>query len=298
MFAYLVAFLSQSLWAASNIIDSHISNNMFKRIYSLVFFCVITNILVIPFLFFFGVPKLPSLSTMPFLLGAAALEFLYLFPYYLAMRKIDTSIIIALFGLGKIIIPLLAFCLVGEVLQPVQYLGFFIVVITSVVISLEPSQKLKINSAFWLMCLCSLMYAFQIVFMKRALQEIDWVTNLFWMSLITFTLGLTLLISQKNRADIFGNGAKFFERFSVFILNEGLSQLGNMANNFALAAIPVVIYSAIGATQPMFVLLFCYISKFILPNCFKENLDRANVVKKLTCFIFIVVGVILTVWGK
>lgn len=294
MFTYIIAIISPLAYAVSNIIDSHISNNLFKRIESVVFYSIITNVLVIPFLFLFGVPKLPSLSLLPLLLLIGAIEVLYMIPYYIAIRKMDTSIIAALFNLGKISIPLTAFFIVDERLGAIQYIGFAIIVSFSIVLSLENVKSFKLNKAFWLMLGSSLLASLNVVLYKKSLQQIDWISNIFWVTIISALFCSMFLLNKKNRHEIFAQRSKFFGRCSVFMLNEFFNQIGVLAANYSIMMLPVVVYSGICATQAIFVLLIGYVVSVFYKNN-KESLSVADIVKKLICFIFIILGVLLTI---
>ena len=63
----LIAFLTPILHALSCIVDAHFSNNIFKKVPSLVFYATISNIIIIPFLFLFGTPIIPPLEILAIL---------------------------------------------------------------------------------------------------------------------------------------------------------------------------------------------------------------------------------------
>lgn len=84
----LLAFLTPLLHALSCIVDAHFSNNIFKKVPSLVFYATISNIIIIPFLFFFGTPTIPSLEILAILFIIALIEVCYQIPYYHALRNI------------------------------------------------------------------------------------------------------------------------------------------------------------------------------------------------------------------
>lgn len=298
MFAYLVAFLSPMTYAVSNLIDSHVSNNVFKRVQSVVFYNVVTNVLVVPFLFFFGVPHLPSLAVLPYLLAACIIEILYQIPYYAAMRKVDTSVVSALFSLGRVVVPVAAFFLLGEKLSQLQYVGFFVIIVFTVALSLEKNlRSIKLNRAFGLMLLSSVLLSLQMVLYKKALEDIDWVSNVFWTMTISSSLCLLLLFSKANRQDIFAQKKEFVGRLSMFLINEFFNQVAFLTYQYALVLLPVVVFSAITSTQPLFAMIYGYFVVFIFQHKVQENLDKESLIKKAICFIFIIVGVVLTVWS-
>ena len=94
----------------------------------------------------FGTPTLPSLTVI-FIVGA--IDVFYQIPYYIALRKVDTLITVALFSLGKVSVPILAYFIVGEKLSIMQYVGFGIILLSSFLLNFNRKQ-LKLNIAFFL----------------------------------------------------------------------------------------------------------------------------------------------------
>ena len=150
----------------SCIIDAHFSNSIFNKTTSLIFYATITNIIIIPFLFLFGTPTLPSLTVI-FIVGA--IDVFYQIPYYIALRKVDTLITVALFSLGEVSVPILAYFIVGEKLSIMQYVGFGIILLSSFLLNFNRKQ-LKLNIAFFLMLIMSLALSLASVLEKYCLS--------------------------------------------------------------------------------------------------------------------------------
>ena len=55
------------------------------------------------------------------MLLVSLIDTFYQIPYYYAVKHVDTSIMAALFSIGKIIVPILAYFVVGEHLTSSQY---------------------------------------------------------------------------------------------------------------------------------------------------------------------------------
>lgn len=295
MFAVFVAFLSPLSYALTDLLDAHISNSVFKRIGTMVFYSAVTNILVVPFLFFFGIPKALTLEAGAYVIAIALIEVLYQFPYYVALRRIDTSINIALLTLGQAVVPFLAFFIVGEKLPLIQYLGFGIIIAANLMLSYERGAKFKINSAFWLMLSVSLMLALQVVLYKKAIVEYDWVTVLFWESIISNFFAFGLLVPTWCRRDIICQIKCFRKKWFLFIGNEVFNQVACVTSKYALSVLPVVVFCAIDATQALFVLGIGIFLRVFAGRRIYERIDRRNVIKKTICYLLIVAGVVMTV---
>lgn len=293
-FGILSAFISPASHSISNIFDAYVTGNLFKRVSTTVFYANITNIFGFIILLLFG--PIHMLPTTGFILAClvAVINFTYLFPYYLALRLIDTSIVAALFSLGQVFVPFLAYLIVGELLHPSQYVGFAIVLIFSVLLNLENPKKLKITKGFWLMLLTAFILSFETVLYKKILQKSDWISTAFWCLFFTFIFRFFIIAVKPLRHDIIANFSLYKTNFSKFCFIEFFDQLGSIGPIFALSLIPVVVNESINSTQPIFVMLYCYLlSKFF--GCqTKEDLSRRQVLKKVVCFIFMGLGIAFT----
>ena len=286
----LIAFLTPLLHALSCIVDAHFSNNIFKKVPSLVFYATISNIIIIPFLFFFGTPIIPPLEILAILFIISLIEVCYQIPYYHALRNIDTSIVVALFSLGKITIPVLAYFIVNEKLSLIQYCGFGIILLSTFLLNFD-IKKLKINIAFFLMLVVSVLLSLSSVLSKYSLQSVDFVTVLFWGSIFATSICLFLLLLPQYRTDIVSTFPQYKKRIKLFLSNEILNQGGTLALTIALAYLPVLVVESIESSQSIFTLLLGFVLYKIFGNSFKENLTRQEVIKKLISFITIIIGI-------
>ncbi len=301
MFAVLMVLLSRLFYAGSNIMDAHVASNILKKLSTIVFYNGITNVIALPILFMIGMPQFGGISKeVAFLiLTVSAIEVLYQFPYYKALKTIDTSIVTAMFSLGKIIIPVLAYFMIGEKLQTHQYIGFFIVIIFNLILntsfSKESKYKLVFNSAFFMMLAISILLSFQGVFNKKALLQIDWITFYFWNVIISSALSFGILLLPKARKDIISTAPIFINKWKIFISMEMLNQGGALFGVFALSLLPVVVMKSISSMQPIIVLLLGVVLQKICGTSFKESIGKNDVIKKTICFAFIIFGVVLSV---
>ena len=287
-----LAFLAPVLFGLANILDNYFVNRLFKNVTSLVFYATLLNLLFLPFLFFIQTPHLPAWNLIPAFIAVALVDILYLFPYYKALQHDDTSTVSSLFSLGKVFVPLLAFLFVGEVLHPTQYLGFFILILSSALITMEPG-KLKFNRSFMYMALSSLLIALETVIYKYIFTNVNWITGFTWALLFSFFLLLPLLMLKKTRASIRAQAHVFRKTFHLFALEELLTFGGFAAITYAISVASVTIVNAIGSFQPFFVLLYALIFSRLFPTVFKEKIDRISLLKKMVFFALMISGVIL-----
>ena len=290
MIIYVIAFLSPLFYALSVLIDRFLSVDIFKKTTTICFYSCLTNALFVPLLFVFGMPTLPDLNCFIAYVILAFIDVAYLCPYYIALKKTDASVVAAMFALGKAFVPILAFFVLGDVLTPVQYFGFFIVVFAAVALNMEKRFSLKLNSAFYLMLLSSFMRALYIVLAKYALNSDElWINTIVYPCVISSIMVLSFLLIKNFRSDIKQHWRPYIKKFHFFVLNEFVCFLALLSVVYALSKLSPIISSAIGETQPLFLLLLVWLAR---PFC---KIQEANVpmLKKLVCFLLTILGIML-----
>lgn len=297
MFNLFIAFFSPLFAAATNVIDSHVANSILKKVDAVVFYSTITNILVLPFLLLFGRPQPLTHEDLPLMALACFIDVAYQFPFYSAMKKIDTSITSALLSLGELSIPVLAWFIVDEKLSLRQYAGFGVIILFNIALSMKNSGKLRINTAFWLMLLASNLIAFESVLLKKIMENLDWLSTIFYLSLFTSILSLGLLVRRSCRHDIVRHFPQFRERWKLFLLNEMFGQAAAVVEIYAISVLPVVVFVAINNTEPIFTLLYGAILYYFFNKNPREKVDPQTIGSKLVFFAFIILGVILVAGG-
>lgn len=289
-----MAFLNPLLHAFSNILDNYLTNRLFDKKTTLIFYAALLNVLFLPFLFLFtGLPDLPNQSSLWPFIGLAIINIAYLYPYYKALEQNDTSSVIALFSLGQIFVPILAFFIVGEVLAPIQYLGVGVIICASVALSIQKGTKLRMNASLWWMLGCTFILAFEYVLYKFVFVSVNWITGFTWPVIFSFFIAFLLLMPKATRIDIVNNWGVFKRKSHVFATEELTTFLGIAAGTYAVSVAPVTVVKAIMSTEPAFVLLYASLFSHRFPEVFKEEVDRNSVKRKLLIFSIIAIGLLL-----
>lgn len=292
----LIAFLSPLFYAFACIIESRLSNYTFKHQTTMIFYISMMNAVFLPLLLIFGRPSMPAEGMWWFYGLLALIDVIYLYPYYTAMKVIDTSIVAALFSLGEITIPLMTFFFLGEKLSLEQYIGFMIIIMSSVALSIKGSKIPKLNRAFYYMVLASLLRAVYVVIEKFVLNtDGNWINVAVYPRLISWWIPLAFLFVKKWRVDIVKNFPPYMRKFKFFALNEFMDFLGMAAAVYALSFLSPVVSASIGATLPIFMLGISFILLRRFGVKLKEKISQRQMVKKLFCFTLIILGVILVV---
>jgi len=233
---------------------------------------------------------LPPSNLVPILIIVGLLEFLYLFPYYKAYTHLDTSVVNALFSLARVMTPLLAFFMVNEILSVKQYLGFFIIVISSAVLSLEKGERFKLNAGFWLMVLAGGLIVFDHAAMKMATYEIDWLNLFFWSMLIATLSSFSILLSPTSRSRIKASlrlpSLKKYARWLV--LTQALYFIASGLFVFAVAMVPITLVEVGLSFQPILVLAASYILFKLFRM--KRHEQKTAYTRKVICFVIMLFG--------
>ena len=92
MFFVLIAFLSPFFYAFAVIIESLLSNRTLKHQTTMIFYISLMNAVFLPLTLLLGKPSLPDGNAWICYIILALIDVIYLYPYYTAMKVIDTSI--------------------------------------------------------------------------------------------------------------------------------------------------------------------------------------------------------------
>lgn len=288
---YLIAFLSPLFFALSVLIESFLSLDVFKKPATMCFYVSVTNALFVPLVLFFGLPTLPHTGCWFIYFLIAVLDIAYLYPFYMALKETDTSIVSSLFTIGKVFIPIMAFVILKDVLSLQQYIGFAIVIFASLILTIKRGISFSVNKAFYLMFLSSFLLASRIILAKLALTiDTTWVNTMFYPNLISGGLIFAFLLFRKLRPDIRTHFIDYKKNIKLFVLIEFITFLAVLSSVYALSKLSPTISSAIEATEPLFLLVIAMLLRPIYHfQC--QELD-VSWTKKLICFILIIIGVV------
>ncbi len=295
------AFLAPALYAVGEIFDEYLSNRGFKHIAPIIFFASALNILFVPIIFFIQRPVMPDINLLWPILGVALTNLLYLYPYYRSLQIEDTSVVSAFFSFGKIIIPVFAFFLVGEVLALREYIGIGIIIFGNVALALHVTKhKFRLSKAFFMILFASTLLAFEGILFKYMFEQgMNWSTAIGGQLLLAGVLGCTtLLLFRKTRRQIVEERSQYRKSLRLFFTEELFTFLGLAAETYAISLAPVSLVKGIGMAIPIFVLSYTVVVKRMNPKAFHENTHRAVVIRKICIFALIILGLGLIGFGE
>lgn len=295
LFGVLIGFVEPVLHGWANILDNYFSNTVFPKLSVLLFFGTVLNVVFLPIILFFNPPHLLSYPLLAVVAVIAVIDIAYLFPYYWALRHTDTSIVAALFSLGKIFVPVLAYFVLGETLAPVQYLGFALIVCSAIFLTLD-MKKFTLNKAVFLMTGVSLALSVQAILYKYVFDAgVSWGSVVTALTLMEVVIAAIVMFSANKLADIIEDFKTIRANMKIFVAQQVLEWGGNVSSSYAVSVLPVTIAQGIASTQPLFVLVYAAIFGRNFATFFKEATHRKEMARKSFFFALTIAGTILVV---
>lgn len=292
---FFVALLSSGLYAVAEAMDNFFVNKEFKHPLTLVFFTSWFNIFYLPVLIFFQHPEFPPLHTIPIFILLGFVNVGYLYPYYKGLREDDTSVAISFLAIERIMVPILAFFIVGEILNPTQYMGIFIIIIAVFALGLHHAKKkFKFSKGVLYISYAALFLACEAVLLKLLFVEgVSVATAVAGESLVSMAFGFSIFFSRKVRKDIIVSLPLFIKLSPLFFIEEMFTFLGLYAEGWAISHTSVSVVKGITMVSPFFLMIYAWFGRGMFPKFFKEDLHRGRVFKKSLLFVLIIVGILL-----
>ncbi len=291
----IFAIISPALYAVAEISDNFFVNKNFKHLSTLIFYSAVFNILYVPILFYFQHPQVPPVKTIPifFLLGFVNIAYLY--PYYKGLQSDDTSVAISFLAIERIMVPILAFIIVGEVLDVTQYAGILLIVISVFLLGLHHARsKFKFSKGVWYISCAAVFLAFEGVLLKLLFQDgVTVSTAVGGETLMAIIFGISVLGSKAVRRDVVTSFPLFLKLSPLFLLEELFTFLGLITEGYAISLTSVSVVKGITMASPFFLVIYAWLGRGFFPRFFKEDLHKKKIIKKVLLFALLIVGIIL-----
>jgi drug/metabolite transporter (DMT)-like permease len=293
IFGTILAFLSLVIYAPANILDSYLSNRFKSKLPLVVLFNSLIPVILCPILLIWGIHTI-SFSILWVIIAIGLIETLYQFPYLRAFQLHDTSSVTSLFAIGRIFIPLFAFLMVGERITISQYIGFFIIILTSILLTYSRKEPLRLNKAFFYMTAVSFGLAIQSVLYKYLFEYVEWATGFFTVTLVAGISALIIFIILGEITDLV-EVLKNKRAIVALTIPNILSWIGESFATLAVSLIPVTVAKGINSTHPLVVFGFSYITAKYFPSIINKSHKDIFTRDRVFIYILMVLGVILVV---
>ena len=295
----LFAFSGPVLWAASTHIDKYLVDRYFSNSDTavLIVFTALIGVSMLPFIWFFN----PAVLTLPgasiAVMVASGVLYMGAMLFYLqAIQSEEASVVAPLFQASVLFTVLLAYLLLGEALTLSNAAGLVLIVLGTLVLSLDPSfhlRRLKLRLVL-LMLACTFILALaSVIFKFYAVRDEFWATT-FWTYAGEALFGIAILAVPRYRRQF-----RLLLRTNTGPLlavngaNELINLGGGLGVRFASLLAPVALVSAIASTTTLFVFAFGILLSLFLPALSRENLSRAGLIQKGVAIVVVTAGVLL-----
>ena len=214
--------------------------------------------------------------------------------YTKAMSMEEASRVLTIAQMSPVIILIGSTIFFGEILRPIDFIAFLLILIGVVWISLKKvAGKFHVTKAIWWMIPNVLLFALTTLMLK--LTEIsDWPIALFWIN-IGFVVGcLPLAFLPKYYSEIKRSiSGKLLTIVGVLLSINLLTSLGRASYFVALQKAPAAIVSVLAGTQSIFVFFLAILLTFYFPKVLKEDHHVSTLLSKFLAIVLILIGIIL-----
>ena len=282
------AFLSPSIWALMNFIDSWIVKKRVKNTVSFAVVSGITNIFLGIMLALFLDWSNYSLFDFRFSIIVGAMLGLQLYFYYTILSRHDVSHVVGLIYAYPLVVAFLSFLFLNEKLSLIGYFGAFVTILGIFMMTLR-IRKLNLALASGPIFIVMLTSAFSEFFIKITTTQIPVWHNTAITSIVLGMCILPALLKTSIRKDFKNEFKKIHFTFISEMLTLGAITLVYLA----MVGLPATIVSVISTTQPLFVLIFEWVAFFFGVKMVKD-IDWKH---KIFAISLVVIGIVI-MYGK
>jgi uncharacterized membrane protein len=290
---FYFALLSSVLISGVNIIDKILISDY--KIPPLVYVLVIsaTSLMPLVTLVFFHITPLP-LGILAFTILVGFVRIYYTLPYFKALMVEEVSRVIPLLQLTPVFVLILSSLVLHEALRPQDYVAFGLLVLGGTLFAIRLTSGIRISLAFYLMILSSFLLALYSVALKYLFSVQDFYTIFIWVQIAGFITFFQFIPFRPFRSSLVTTYKITSRKIGIIIVAEqAVAHVSVFAYNYAIAHGPITLISSVGATQPLFVLLFATILSYRFPRVLREELTRMDVALKVLGLIAIFAGTYL-----
>jgi drug/metabolite transporter (DMT)-like permease len=249
-------------------------------------------VLFIPFIKF----GLPDGKVIFWIIGEAIIYILGLYTMFTALAKFDVSRVMTTIGATQ---PLFIFALTWmfwgpQVMSQTNILAFVLLLLGSYLISFEKNSKTNGNY-IKITILASFLFSLDYVFSKIVFLSQPFLQGFIWMRIFVFLFALLLLISKKNRKEIFARQQNILNKKTgiIFVCTHTSGGIANILQGFAISLAPIAllpIVNSLRGIQYVFLFLMTLFLSVVFPKILKEELSKRVVIQKIIAIAIIALG--------
>jgi hypothetical protein len=252
-------------------------------------------IFFIPFVKF----SFPDAATTLWITLEAITYVLGLYTMFIALEKFDVSRVMTTIGaIQPVVILLLTWMFWGAIITGMNLLAFLMLLLGSVIISIEKKNKATINYLPLVLC-SAFMFSLEYIFSKMIFLHTSFLLGLIWMRIFSFFIVLIFLFDKTLRGQIFTKRANLDKKTGMlFLLTQSAGGIAGVLQSFAIALAPVsylAIVNSLRGVQYVFLFMITLFVSFFFPNILKEEISKKIIIQKTVAIILIVAGLAILI---
>lgn len=293
------ALLAPAIYCIVNFIDKYIISKEVKDYKGMVIYGTIMGLFIgTIFWIFTGFPTLPLKDTL-LILFSGAITIWASFLYFRVLSKDQASIVIILFQMIPLFVLVLSITVLKQPLTVKQIIGFVIILVCSLGISLQAEENKKmrfqLSNSFWIMLLIDCMWAIAAILVSMAIHANSFGKILSYESWGLGLGGLLLYIIFKDIRNSFNTSIITVRKIALIImfLNEAIFVFAKGITFYAYSIGPTALVSIIGSTQIFFAIVYGTLLSIIAPTIFREDTTRSGLLTKASLAVLMFFGIFL-----
>ena len=238
--------------------------------------------------FAFGMPTLPVLSALAAMAGGGCFGLSAYF-YFRALKVGEVSRLIPLYALSPLLIAVFAAIFLGEIFPPIKYLGVALLIVGSLLVSLENFHSFRLGKGtLWMLASVGIIGVGAVISKSLLAHADPW--TIFAYGKFGSALSVMPFIGRGAAAFIASAKRQGRQLVAAMFLSEALTSLTTIFFLYASASSYVTLVSAIIATNPFFLLVFTTLLSLYRPKILKEEFAGNLLVRKVAALILMFVG--------
>ncbi len=299
----LLALIPPILWAVINHQDKYLLSKSKhpSSVNVLMVYSTLFSFVVMPIVFYFAHDQLfASLEQILIQITGGLLLATAVYFYLMALNKDEASIVIPMSLLVPVFTYFFSYLLLGETLTSRQGLACLLIIVGTIILSLEfkeeEKRKLRIKyGVLFFMVLTTLFQAAQVTLFKFVTIENSFAVSIFWEHVGLAIYGIFLLTFRPKSWREFILSVKENGKviFGVNILGEALNATAYIIRDYATLLAPLVIVTILNAYQPAFVFILGTILTIFIPRWVDEKIRPIHLLHKAAAIGIMIVGTVL-----
>jgi transporter family protein len=304
MIWFWLTILSSLLWSVNNHLDKFLAERYYRggELPGTLMFLTATLGAAFSLIIVIANPSARSVpaGSIAVLLLAGMLDFVYLFPYTMALLRDEASRVAPLFQLYPVFTYVLATVFLGEQITARQLVAGLVITVGAVGINLDVDDRLRPRgSVLLLMLVATALFATETFLFKLGARTVGFWPGAAYQYLGAAIGGLMLAaVSRRYRQD-FAAIFRIHRRtvLTLSVMADVISTTARVTLNYATLLAPLALVTFVSNSQPFFIIALGVGLTVLTPGVSREEIATRHLTQKLLCSAVIAGGTYVLVAG-